>query len=229
MSNLEQKPYPILYPHIASTVSLDKTAKGEFIPSPKGVVVHYTAGPSVEGAVSELLAKDLGYHLIIDRDGRVYQMTSLTKSVWHAGRAFWKGYSPNHFFLGVALVSWGELKFKKGEYRSYAGTVIPPQDVVTGKTVGLYAGSAIPPQDVVAGKTVGGVLAYWHKATLAQRLSLAQILSFFLEQGGNRDLICGHDECCLPKGRKIDPGWILQQSMDEIRKTANVGFPRLIS
>lgn len=52
------------------------------------IVVHYTAGGSLSGAVSTLLDKKLGYHFIIDLNGRIYKGAGYLSQVGHAGSSY---------------------------------------------------------------------------------------------------------------------------------------------
>lgn len=52
------------------------------------IVVHYTAGGSLSGAVDTLLDKNLGYHFLIDLDGRIYKGAGYLREVGHAGSSY---------------------------------------------------------------------------------------------------------------------------------------------
>ena len=55
------------------------------------LIIHYTAGTSMQAAVSWLQNKHAkaSAHLIIDRDGTVVQMVPFNKVAWHAGKSRW--------------------------------------------------------------------------------------------------------------------------------------------
>lgn len=197
----------LTYPHRAGTVSFDETAKGIFPGGkPVGVIIHYSADATLAQTVASLTKESLGYHLIIERDGKVYQMASLNRSLWHAGRAVWNGLSPNLSFLAIAIVSWGLVIKRKDEFRSHSGLKIRFDEV-----------SQRP-------NNIDGQVGYWHKATDPQIESLYKALHFFKDDLKiNPDFICGHDECALPRGRKIDPGGVLPFSMSDLRKEISDG------
>jgi len=155
------------------------------------MTVHYTAGPSAGSAIQALKKRGLNYHLIIERDGTVIQSAWLTHSVFHAGAASWAGISPNRWHIAVALVSWGK---------------------VTAKGV-TWNGTAVPMNEIVAqGKH------FWHKATPEQEARLIEIGSWLVQRGLSSADFCGHHECCIPIGRKLDPGGILSFTMTEFRQ-----------
>lgn len=165
-----------------------------------GVTVHYTADGSVDRTVKSLREAGLGYHLIIDRDGTVFQATYLSQRVNHAGEAMWLGHSPNRHHVAVAIDSWGAVALKDKKYRAWTGLEIPEIEVCR------------RPGNLTAGDY------HWHKATMAQERSLLMFLRWCVAKGISPDAVCGHDECAIPKGRKADPGGVLSFTMSELRR-----------
>jgi N-acetyl-anhydromuramyl-L-alanine amidase AmpD len=51
-----------------------------------GIVVHQTGGPTAESAFNSYKAGNSGAHLLIDRDGTVYQTARLNQKTWHVGK-----------------------------------------------------------------------------------------------------------------------------------------------
>lgn len=190
---------PKFYPHASMIVEPEATINKRFKPS--GLTIHYTAGIGVSGTLNALRKKRLCYHLIIDRDGRVIQAAVLNHSVSHAGRAKWRGRSPNGSHVAIALVSWGELKLDResGDFLSWSGKKVAEDEV------------AKRPSNLKP------VPYFWHKITEAQIESLLQCCLYFIECGIDPADICGHDEAALPTGRKIDPGGTLPWTMSELR------------
>lgn len=161
---------------------------------PSGVTVHYTADRDLQRTIRALAARDLAYHLIVDRDGTVYQMVPLTKTVWHAGKATWGSASPNRSHLSISLMSWGEVeRLAPGAFETWNGLAIPTADVEDRRG------------------------AFWDAATPAQEVALVEALVWACGLGIAVGNICGHDECALPKGRKIDPGGVISKTMEELR------------
>lgn len=52
------------------------------------IVVHYTAGGSLSGAISTLETRGLGYHYLIDFDGSVYKGAPYMSETYHAGSSY---------------------------------------------------------------------------------------------------------------------------------------------
>ena len=181
--------------------SADQANIGAFRPigrfkhnTPVGVTVHYTASANISATIKELASKNLGYHLIIDKDGEMYQCAPLWAQLYHAGRAKWLGLSPNRTHIAVALVSWGWLKNRGGLQLSWSGRIIPEDQR----------------------REVRGL--WWEKATLDQEQTLFAFLKWAVANGIDTKNICGHDECALPAGRKMDPGGVLELSMAQVRE-----------
>lgn len=163
---------------------------GKFSDLPAGITVHYTADDSLERSINSLRVANLGYHILIDRYGVCHQAALFTEHVYHAGKALWLGNRPNSTHIAVSLVSWGKLSHGK----SWRGDVIPESEIT---------------------ERQGG---QWHKATEAQETALMDLLKWLVGQGIDSRHICGHDECAIPPGRKVDPGGILQMTMADYRR-----------
>lgn len=156
---------------------------------PTGITVHYTADGDIERVKREMSQAHVGYHFVIDRDGSLHQTANLAKAVNHAGKAMWQGQSPNRTHLAVAFVSWGLL---------HEGGI-------------AWNGTR------VIGVNRRGHL--WDPATAKQEKVLINLLRELCRDFQILPLnICGHDECALPAGRKVDPGGSLSKTMAEIRK-----------
>lgn len=168
--------------------------------APLGVTVHYTADRDLDRTIRALAAKELGYHLLIDRDGGIYQAADLNQQVWHAGKAVWRNINPNRSHVAVSIVSWGEVQEEAGVFSvTWNGVQIPDSDVARRKA------------------PVTGVETLWDAATQAQEIALSETLEWLVDQGVAPANVCGHDEAALPHGRKCDPGGVLSRTMEQIR------------
>jgi N-acetyl-anhydromuramyl-L-alanine amidase AmpD len=183
---------PDIYPFVhkigdINTNLVDRFEDGD----PSGVTIHYTASRNIDSVIDTLANSKLNYHFIIDRQGHVYQNARLTHSVYHAGKAEWKGKSPNKSFISIALLNWGLLD---DTGRTWAGQRLPDDETHTRH-----------------GKR-------WDKCTLVQEERLLVLCKWLVCQGIYPDMICGHDECCIPPGRKTDPGGIMSYDISQLRK-----------
>jgi N-acetylmuramoyl-L-alanine amidase len=81
---------------------------------PKFLVMHYTAGG--DGRRSAEYLRDphdpsSSAHFVVDRDGKVYQLSDINMTTWHAGRSEWKGFSMlNRFSIGIEFANYGYLR-----------------------------------------------------------------------------------------------------------------------
>lgn len=190
---------PDLYSGMKKLVDPLSMSTGRMEPS--GVTVHYLAEVSVEAAMKSLRAEGLGYHVIIDRDGSLYQTCYFSHKVAHAGVAKWNGKSPNSNHVAVAVASWGAVGLKEKKFYSWAGHEIPSSQVARRQG------------------NRSDTLYHWHAATQPQEATLMMFLRWCVSKGVKPDEICGHDECALPEGRKADPGGVLSLTMKELRET----------
>lgn len=182
---------PRLYENAAGFHSLEGPSPGAFQPGrPIGATVHYTASGTAISALSQEAVSGLGYHIIIDRDGSVVQTCYFDRRVSHAGKAEWNKFSPNLYHVAIAVVSWGLLD---SDGKNYLGKM--PEGQIRLK----YAKK-------------------WHAATVTQEVALVRLLAWLERNGMDRREMCGHDECCIPPGRKVDPGGTLSFTMAEYRR-----------
>ncbi len=186
--------FPDVYPWASKLLNPTSLSVGSM--KPLGICIHYLADRDVKRAVESLVNADLGYHLIVDRDGKITQTTYFNLRVNHAGVASWNNLSPNRSFISIALASWGYLT---NDNKSWNGWVLPENQVA---------------------RRVGNIdkkIYAWDKATDEQEKSLEKALLWLISKGIDLKNICGHDECALPFGRKQDPGGVLSKTMPELR------------
>lgn len=198
--------FPQFYPAVKSIIEPEQYSAGQIIGSrPLGVVVHDTADRDLVRVRRSLKEQGLGYHLLIDRDGKVIQLCYFDRRANHAGNADWKKYSPNRWFASVSLASWGKLEKVKGP---------------DGPSFQAWNKSVLDPAEVVYRVGADGKKSYWDAATPAQETALLEVLRWFVAMGVDAENVCGHDECALPKGRKSDPGGVLSRPMAAWRAAA---------
>lgn len=197
--------FPIMYDRITQVLQLDALARGPLhSEKPLGITVHYTADRDLQSTFDALKTAgsdySLGYHVVIDRNGCVTQLARFDRMVYHAGKALWLGESPNRTHIAVALLSYGELKKDiHGNFTSWSGVPIDPHQADRRKN------------------NVNEDYSWWDVATPAQETSLKMFLLWCVAHGINPESICGHDECAIPKGRKVDPGGVLSTTMQGLR------------
>jgi len=180
-----------VYGEADSFSSLDSISVNPFLGTgPVGITLHYTADDDIERVKRQMKESIIGYHIIISKDGRVHQTSRLDRTVNHAGRALWQKQSPNRAHIAIAIISWGRLDSNK---KSWNGTLCPDA---------IYRNGF-----------------WWDSATQEQEEKVLFLCKYFRNKMRLPvDSICGHDECALPAGRKIDPGHIMSFDMEQLRK-----------
>ena len=81
---------------------------------PDMIVLHYTAGTSAESSALFLTRPDVSAsaHLVIGRDGEVFQLVPFNIEAWHAGKSWYAGRGGlNHYSIGIELDNLGKLRF----------------------------------------------------------------------------------------------------------------------
>ena len=152
------------------------------------IVMHFTAGSSVEGAIETLCdtERKVSAHLVIGRNGMVTQLLPFNTIGWHAGVSRWgdrEGF--NKYSIGFEIDNAGQLQEEEGQYISWFGRQYPEDEVVAG---------------VHRNQTQQ---SYWHKYTEIQ-LQVVEALSALLIATYGIKHILGHEE--IAPDRKVDPG-----------------------
>lgn len=154
------------------------------------VIMHYT-GSHGTASSSNAWAKDprskVSWHIIIDRDGTVYQMCNFREIGWHAGDSAWYAKQVNRqykymnqYSIGIEIANAGLLTYKNGAYYNPYGVVIPRDRVI------------VTPDNKA-----------WEKFTDIQ-IQKSYEVALSCAQKYNCVDILGHNE--ISPGRKIDPG-----------------------
>jgi N-acetylmuramoyl-L-alanine amidase len=99
------------------------------------IVLHGTAGKSVEGDVSWIQNPDskVSYHYVVGRDGDIYQCVREADRAWHAGTSEWGGVADlNDYSIGIGISNRGPVG---GDCRN-GGELFPtPQIMATAELV----------------------------------------------------------------------------------------------
>lgn len=159
---------------------------------PLYLVMHYTAGLSLDGSVSWLAnpAAKASAHLVIGRDGTIVQMVRFDRIAWHAGQSKWGPLEGlNAHSIGIELDNAGKLqRLASGAWAFVTASgsrVIPDDEVVVARH---------PHEQTDAG---------WHVYTPAQLKAAAAAGAALHAQLGFADVL-GHED--ISPGRKTDPG-----------------------
>lgn len=78
---------------IVTMITYSVTQQIKSKPRPPGtdvntIVMHSTAGASLDGDLNTLEERGVGYHYLIDRDGKVYKLVPLKRQTGHAGSSY---------------------------------------------------------------------------------------------------------------------------------------------
>lgn len=155
---------------------------------PDYLIVHYTAGSDAESSVSHFQDESAkaSAHLVIGRDGRVWQLVPFNMKAWHAGVSSWGGRDGvNSFSIGIELDNAGKLQKVGDEYQAWFGKRYPVSEI-------LWARHRNESED-----------ACWHVYTQPQIARLLDLAKLLVAQYGLKDIL-GHDD--IAPGRKVDPG-----------------------
>jgi len=168
---------------------------------PDAIIIHYTAMTTAAGAVKVLTTKypkdNASAHLVIGKNGEVFQLAKFNQRTWHAGDSSYngrKGY--NSLSIGIEIDNVGWLEKTNGKYSRYK------------------LGKEYEEKDVVNKKHINPKVRYefWEKYTDAQLDKVFDICKLLREEYGIIEVL-GHDE--IAPDRKQDPGPAFP--MDQLR------------
>lgn len=162
---------------------------GPFAPDlPDTIIIHYTADSSAESSVNMLCdpRTKASAHLVIGRDGAIYQLLPFNLIAWHAGKSAYQGrVGFNRYSIGIELDNAGQLTKSGEQYVAWFGRAYPENDVVEA----VHRNETRP--------------SYWHRYT-EEQITIAHGICTDLIEAYGISSILGHEE--VSPGRKIDPG-----------------------
>ena len=163
---------------------------------PDMIVLHYTAGTSAESSALFLTRPDVSAsaHVVIGREGEVFQLVPFNIEAWHAGKSWYAGRGGlSRYSSGIELDNLGKLRFSGGLFIAECGRVVSPEEVYTDCS--------------------GDRPTYWHRYTARQVRVLREICTLLEETYPIRDVV-GHS---VITPRKIDPGPALEFAFSEFQ------------
>lgn len=159
---------------------------------PRFLVIHYTSGGTMSGAVSWFKnpAANASAHLVIDHDGSIVQMVDFDTVAWHAGSSRWRGVrGVNSCSIGIEIVNWGKLRHTgSGGFASRVGTPVPSERVILDEH-----------------KHAPGRTEPWEVFDESQMMAAVRAAQAIVSEFGIQPWdVVGHDD--ISPRRKIDPG-----------------------
>ncbi|MGY0195680.1 N-acetylmuramoyl-L-alanine amidase [Leptothrix sp. BB-4] len=158
--------------------------------SPRYLVMHYTAGRSLESSVTSLCTQkpsgNASAHVVLGRDGRIVQLAPFNVVTWHAGLSAWNGLTGlNTASIGIEMDNAGALDKVGDRYVAWFGEAYPDSEVR------------------VAAHRHGGPVRGWHAYTAAQIQRATELAELLVSTYRLEDVL-GHED--IAPGRKTDPG-----------------------
>ena len=155
---------------------------------PDTLIVHFTAGRNAESSARYLQRPDVkaSAHVVIGRNGEIFQLVPFNIIAWHAGISSYAGRSEyNRYSIGIELDNAGVLTKTGTDYVSWFGKKYMENEVIRA----VHRNETQP--------------RYWHIYTEKQ-LELNEAITALLIEKYKISQILGHEE--ISPGRKVDPG-----------------------
>jgi N-acetylmuramoyl-L-alanine amidase len=214
-------PGGIIQPPSVKQLMITDKNKALFATPPDTIIIHYTAGSSAVSSANWLTRADVqaSAHVVIGKEGEIYQIVPFTHIAWHAGESSYGGRkSFNNFSIGIELDNPGFLSRAGNEYVAPFGTRYPANEVIEA----IHRNEKTP--------------RFWHVYTEAQIAACEELCLALMATYPTINQILGHEE--IAPGRKQDPGpafplekfrgKLLQHNResdaDEIKPTFNTGI-----
>lgn len=160
---------------------------GSPMPVRRFLIIHHTAGATALSSINfwrSPEAKGASAHVVIDRDGTIYQCRPFNTTCGHAGVSKWKDPNTGKLYTGLNSCSIGIELANAGDDEKLA-----------------RKWSKLPL--IKAKHKNGGPLKNWEDYPKAQ-LKACEEVSKALVKRYNLDSVLGHDDCS--PDRKVDPG-----------------------
>lgn len=180
--------------HFLLEAKQENLIKSRFNIEPKYIIIHYTGGGSVSGAIRTLRRRGLSYHFIVDRQGEVHQGGALNRKAFHAGLSNWKGLeNMNNHSIGISAANWGWLnKQVNGQY----GRVDANNNPLT---------TFFDRDEVKLAPHFGGISRRgWELYPEKQVEKIKALCALLVKTYPTIKDVIGHDD--ISPGRKFDPG-----------------------
>lgn len=101
--------------HWIEDVKRDVITGGGPMKTRRCLVIHFTSGASAKSSIRSMRDKGLCAHLVIDRDGTIYQCRAFDRTAAHAGKSRWvdpntgtRYGTANAYAIGIELANAGD-------------------------------------------------------------------------------------------------------------------------
>ena len=162
------------------------SGKGTDMPIRRALVIHFTSGATAMSSINfwRDLNAGIGAHIVIDRDGTLFQCRAFDRTFGHAGVSRWKDPKTGRKFTNLNSCSIGIELANGGD-----------------SALLIRKFSKLPP--VKARHRNGGALTGW-EAYPPEQISMCMEVAKVLVDHYRLDDVTGHD--CIAPERKNDPG-----------------------
>jgi len=171
----------ILPDHFLSNAIRELVPGGSSMRTRRFLVIHFTSGASAKSSINYWktpAALGASAHIVIDRDGTIYQCRRFDRTCGHAGKSHWQGFDGlNTCSIGIELANagdntslakkWSKLPLVKAKHKN------------------------------------GGPVTEWEAYPEAQLLACEEVAKALVARY-NLDDVVGHED--IAPSRKNDPG-----------------------
>jgi N-acetylmuramoyl-L-alanine amidase len=173
--------------HWLETAKRDEITGGSPMAIRRCVVVHFTSGATAKSSIESMRGAGLSAHIVVDRDGTIYQCRPFNKQCAHAGKSRWRDPKTGVLYSGLNSCSIGIEIANTGN-----------DDGVI-KWAVKNAGATV----ISAKHRNGGKVQNWEEYPKAQLEAVFAVVAAVVKKYSLDD-ITGHD--CIAPERKDDPG-----------------------
>jgi len=167
---------------------------------PDTIVIHYTAGSSLQSSADWLCNHDAqaSAHIIVGKKGKIIQLAAFDTITWHAGISQWnERKNLNKFSIGIEIDNAGLLEKRADGYYTHFGEKVKESNVVIAKHKFDQEEKA------------------WEAFTQEQ-IKVVEKICFILKEQYNIIEIVGHDDIAPERKRDPGPAWPLRKLKETI-------------
>lgn len=189
---------------------------GRHLMNPGVLMIHFTAGPgTARRSIEAMNDRHVSAHLVLDREGAIWQGVPLTRIAYHAGKGAWGGYqnNMNDHSIGIEICNLGPMWRTKqqqlvdsyGLERTDRASIAMPHRNARALDLKKLIGEAAYKKIVDKGVESPDLAnCEWEVFPEEQQRALQRLCSLLVTRYPSIRSIIGHDD--YAPDRKIDPG-----------------------
>ena len=116
--NIKKEDFKLIQPYFLNKKTMESS-------NINTIVLHWTAGASINSDIKTLKSKGYGYHFLIDKEGKIFQGAPASRKLSHAGNSYGpKGRFVNSYSIGISFSMKGTEGFNNEQVNACANLIL---------------------------------------------------------------------------------------------------------